>query len=150
MHLLRPAVPEDREFLFELFAQTMRDVIEQTWGWNDSWQRADFERRLTSYSVSIVESDSRPIGGLFLEHCDDVVRVHEIQLLPEYQGRGIGTAIVQGVIEQAEGRGVPVELSVVPANRRAQRLYEHLGFEVCGIESPFVKMRRSRPTRGTV
>jgi ribosomal protein S18 acetylase RimI-like enzyme len=133
---------EDREFLFELFARTMRGVVEQTWGWNDGWQRAEFARRFRSYTVSVVESDARPIGGLFLEHGPDAIFIHEIQLLPECQGRGIGTAVVQTVIEQATARGVPVELSVVPANQRAQRLYERLGFEVFAIESPFIRMRR--------
>jgi ribosomal protein S18 acetylase RimI-like enzyme len=133
---------EDREFLFELFARTMRGVVEQTWGWNDGWQRAEFARRFRRYTVSVVESDARPVGGLFLEHGPDAIFIHEIQLLPEWQGRGIGTAIVRAVCEQATARGVPVELSVVPANHRAQRLYERLGFEVFAIESPFIRMRR--------
>ena len=147
---LRPAALEDREFLFELFARTMRGVVEQTWGWNDGWQRAEFARRFRSYTVSVVESDARPIGGLFLEHGPDAIFIHEIQLLPECQGRGIGTAIVQAVCEQAATRGVPVELSVVPANYRAQRLYERLGFEVVAIESPFIRMRRGPPIAGAV
>jgi ribosomal protein S18 acetylase RimI-like enzyme len=45
---------------------------------------------------------------------------------------------------------VPVELSVVPANYRAQRLYERLGFEVVAIESPFIRMRRGPPIAGAV
>ena len=142
---LRPAASEDREFLFELFARTMRGVVEQTWGWNDGWQRAEFARRFRSYTVSVVESDARPVGGLFTEHGPEAIFIHEIQILPEWQGRGIGTAIVRAVIEQATARGVPVELSVVPANDRAQRLYERLGFEVFAIESPFIRMRR-RPS----
>ena len=120
----------------------MRHVVEQTWGWDERWQRADFERRFGSYTVSVVESDSRPIGGLFLEHDADAIFIHEVQLLPECQGRGIGTAIVRTVIEQAAASGVPVELSVVPANHRAQRFYERLGFEVIAVENPFIKMRR--------
>jgi ribosomal protein S18 acetylase RimI-like enzyme len=147
---LRPAALEDREFLFELFARTMRGVVEQTWGWNDTWQRAEFERRFRRYTVSVVESDARPVGGLFLEHGHDAIFIHEIQLLPEWQGRGIGTGIVQAVIEQATARGVPVELSVVPANPRAQRLYERLGFEVVAIESPFIRMRRGPSIPGDV
>ena len=45
----------------------MRDVIEQTWGWEDAWQRADFERRIKEYAVSVIEAGSRPVGGLWLE-----------------------------------------------------------------------------------
>ena len=91
---LRPAASEDREFLFELFARTIRGVVEQTWGWNDGWQRAEFARRFRSYTVSVVESDARPVGGLFTEHGPEAIFIHEIQILPECQGRGIGTAIV--------------------------------------------------------
>ena len=140
--VLRRAVPDDRNFLYELFAQTMRSVVEQTWGWDEEWQRMDFDRRFDSYEVSVVEFDARPIGGLFLEHGPDATCVHELQLVSDYQGRGIGTALVRRVIDEAAARGVPVTLSVVPANQRAQRLYERLGFAVVAIESPFIRMRR--------
>ena len=120
----------------------MRQVIEQTWGWDEAWQRADLGRRFGSYTVLVIESAGRPVGELFLEYGSDAIFIQEIQLLPECQGRGIGTAIMQTVIEQATARGVPVELSVVPANPRAQRFYERLGFNVVATENPFIKMRR--------
>ena len=76
-----------------------------------------------------------------LEWKPDSLYIHEIQLLPEYQGRGIGTAVVQRVIEQGASSNLPITLSVVPANPRAQSLYERLGFEVTNIEAPFIRMR---------
>jgi len=63
--------------------------------------------------------------------------------MPELQSRGLGTALMRDVIERAGGRGLPVRLSVVPANARAQRLYERLGFVVTAIEEPFVHMTRA-------
>ena len=140
---LRPATESDRAFLFDLFARTMRSVIQQTWGWDERWQRANFSRRFNGYDVSVIEADGRPVGGLFLEHRPDNVYIHEIQILPEYQGRGIGSTVIRGVIDRSARRGVPVGLSVVPANPRALRLYERLGFTVLGVEPPFIRMRSS-------
>jgi len=71
----------------------------------------------------------------------DSLYIVELQVLPELQGRGIGTAVVRKVIEQGANRGVPVTLSVVPANPRAKRLYERLGFEATDVENPFIRMR---------
>lgn len=126
----------------------MRDAVERTWGWDDSWQREDFERRFAACAVSVVEINGRPIGGLFLEPRLDALFIHEIQLLPECQGRGIGTALLEAIVEQARARNIPAELAVVEANERARRLYERLGFTVVAVEPPFVRMRhmmRSTP-----
>jgi len=30
----------------------MREVIEKTWGWDEAWQRNDFDRRFSEYVVS--------------------------------------------------------------------------------------------------
>jgi ribosomal protein S18 acetylase RimI-like enzyme len=141
--VLRPATSDDRAFLFELYAQTMRDVVERTWGWDDSWQRADFERRFAGCSVSVAVVGGRPIGGLFLETRSDALFIHEIQVLPECQGRGIGTALLQGIVAQARARNLPTELAVVEANERARRLYERLGFTVVALEPPFIRMRHT-------
>ena len=102
---LRPATDGDRVFLYELFARTMKSVIQQTWGWDERWQRANFSRRFDGYDVSVIEADERPAGGLFLEHRPDVIYIHEIQILPEYQGRGIGSTVIRGGTGQSEMEG---------------------------------------------
>ena len=138
---LQPASEDDREFLYALHCRTMRHVIEKTWGWDEEWQRRDFDRRFREYLTSIIECDGRHAGGLVLEWKPESLYIHEIQLLPDYQSKGVGTEVIGKVIEQATARRLPVTLSVVPANLRAQRLYERLGFKVTAIESPFIRMR---------
>lgn len=131
----------DREFLYELHCLTMREVIEATWDWEDGWQRSEFGRRIREYDTSIIEWGGRVVGGLMLESKPDSIYVHEIQVSPEFQRQGIGTAVIRQVVEQAARRGVAVTLSVVQANFRARELYERLGFEVESFEAPFFRMR---------
>jgi hypothetical protein len=42
---LRSASNLDREFLYRLYSMTMREVVDETWGWDEDWQRKDFEKR---------------------------------------------------------------------------------------------------------
>src|SRR6266508_3063948 len=43
--------------------------------------------------------------------------IDELALLPEAQGRGIGSSLVRDVMGAASARGVPVRLSVLVTNR---------------------------------
>ncbi len=45
----------------------MREVIEKTRGWDDAWQREDFDRRFDEYVVLLIEREGRPAGGMVLE-----------------------------------------------------------------------------------
>jgi ribosomal protein S18 acetylase RimI-like enzyme len=128
----------------------MRDVIEQTWGWDDAGQRANFEKRLVMCAVSIIEVESRPVGSLWLEQKPDSLYIHDLQVTPLQQGQGIGTAVVEMVIGQGADLGLPVVLSVLPANPRARDLYERLGFRVTRVEPPFIRMRHDARLAGAV
>lgn len=128
----------------------MRDAIEKTWGWDEFWQRNDFERRFKEYLVSIIEAGGRDAGGLWLESFPDLIYIADLQVLPELQGRGIGTSVLEGLIEQASARGVPVELSVLQVNPRARSLYERLGFRVMDEGNPFIRMRHDSRAIGAV
>jgi ribosomal protein S18 acetylase RimI-like enzyme len=138
---LRPATPWDKEFLFRLHRETMRDVIEKTWGWNEGWQRLDFEKRFGQCEVTIVEALGRDAGGLWLEPSPTLLYIANIQVLSHLQGRGIGTAVLQGLIAKAAAQPIALELSVLQANPRARRLYERLGFTVINEGSPLIRMR---------
>ena len=48
---------------------------------------------------------------------------------PEMRGKGVGTALLDAVIDEARRRGyVQVRLDVVDTNPRAKALYRHVGF----------------------
>jgi ribosomal protein S18 acetylase RimI-like enzyme len=141
---LRAAAESDREFLYDVYCQTMRQSVEATWGWDEAWQRRDFERRFETCQTFVIESGSRAVGGLLLEPRPGSVDIVELQVLPGYQRMGIGTEIIKRLLEQAVRDGLDVTLSVVVANTRARRLYERLGFVVVDSEGPFIRMRRGQ------
>lgn len=138
---LRAATLDDRTFLYSLYCRTMRGVVEKTWGWEEAWERVDFDCRFRVCSSWVIECDDHMMGGLLLESEPDSIYIYEVQVLPEYQGRGIGTEVLRRLIDQAESRGVAVTLSVVEANSRAKQLYERLGFYVTKFNPPFFRMR---------
>jgi len=55
--------------------------------------------------------------------------ISQIQLLPGWQGRGIGTELVSRFVAEARAHGEAVELGVLKINP-ARRMYERLGFKV--------------------
>jgi ribosomal protein S18 acetylase RimI-like enzyme len=147
---LRPATELDRSLLFDLYYATMRNYIEETWGWDDTWQRDDFDKRFREHGAFIIETGSHNACALWLESRADSLYISNLQILPALLGRGIGTAVIEEVIRRAGALGLPVALVVLPVNTGAQRLYERLGFKVVAIGEPFIHMRYDPPTREAV
>lgn len=74
-------------------------------------------------------------------HIDDATPSLAIAVLPEYRGRGIGTALLEQLLEQLRAAGyVAVSLSVQQENP-ALHLYERLGFEPVRVADGEVVMR---------
>jgi len=64
-----------------------------------------------------------------------LVNIHDLAVLPEYRGRGIGGALLRAVETAARDRGcVKLTLEVQENNERARRVYERAGLAqaVCG------------------
>jgi ribosomal protein S18 acetylase RimI-like enzyme len=79
----------------------------------------------------IVECDGLPVGYMCVEDRRNLVHVRELVLLPQFQNRGIGTAMLRQVQAHAEGRGVTLRLQTLHANRVAA-LYRRVGFREIG------------------
>ena len=141
----RPAVPADREFLWELHRATFREPVEKTWGWDDDEQRRIFEDHVDVERTEILLLDDRPVGCLRVQDEEDAVFLEYIAITPTAQNQGLGTEIVHGVMERARARGVCARLRVLRANR-ARSLYERLGFQVVAEDEVRFYMETPDPT----
>jgi ribosomal protein S18 acetylase RimI-like enzyme len=138
---LQPASQSDHEFLYRLHCATMRDYVDRTWGWDDDAQRIAFDIRLSTNPHQVILFDGDPVGMLEIEHHPTELVIANIQVLPEYQGRGIGSAVIREVIDLAQQCSVVATLQVLEVNVRARRLYERLGFRAIADAPPHIRMR---------
>lgn len=126
---LRRVQASDRDFLLRLHELAFREYVELLWGWDDERQVAFFDERFRpDDGWSVIEVDGRDAGRLVVERMDDAVYIADIELLPDVQGRGVGTAVIRSVLGEAVRAGKPVVLRVLHVNTRARALYERLGF----------------------
>lgn len=132
-------VSGDREFLFEVRRAALRLYVDQTSGWDDAEQRTIADKEFGNLPYVVVEENGKPIGYVCVLQEGEYDFIEEIALLPEAQGRGIGTRLIRDILQTAQRRGVPVQLSVFASNP-AQALYARLGFEVTRIEHPRLAM----------
>ncbi|NUS00355.1 MAG: GNAT family N-acetyltransferase [Kribbellaceae bacterium] len=134
MYRLRPAVPSDAEFLADVTLTATRaqgrlaaDVDELAWreGFVE-WTLESIQDPATD--LYVVTVDDRAVGRLRVSRTPQAVELNGIQLHPDVQNRGIGTAIINTLQDEATRRGVPLQLNVERDNPNARRLYDRLGF----------------------
>ena len=138
---LRPVVPEDEQFLYELYRSTRADEM-AAWGWDaaqqDGFLRMQFRAQQLGYEAEegqnetkIILFEDKPVGRLIVARTDDEILLVDIALLTEYRSNGIGTVFIKDLFDEATRAGKPVRLHVLK-NNRAMRLYERLGFKTTG------------------
>lgn len=91
---------------------------------------AHYQRILSNFEDAKIICEGRAmVGHLKLCRTSHDWHLHQIQILPAYQRRGIGEVVLMAVLAAAEREGVPVSLTVLHRNP-ARRLYERLGFKL--------------------
>ena len=126
---LRPATEADSEFCYDVKKQALGHYVAQVWGWDETFQRefhrADFELR----QPDIVVYRDLDIGTIEITSHTDHIHLGEFYLLPQFQRQGIGTVLLERVLEEAERKEWPVRLEVLK-NNPVRSLYLRHGFVV--------------------
>jgi ribosomal protein S18 acetylase RimI-like enzyme len=125
---LRQATWEDYDFLYDLLKTTMRQHVERIWIWDERWQQERFESTFDPAENRIIVLHGVDIGVIATRRYEAEIFLARLYILPEYQGRGIGTQLIRSLLVEARREGLPVTLRVLTGNP-AKRLYERLGFE---------------------
>lgn len=72
-----------------------------------------------------------------------LINVHDLAVGEEFRGRGIGTALIEAVMDRARSSGCcKVTLEVRARNTAARRLYDRLGFQPAGGQATEFLERR--------
>ena len=141
--VLRGAQPTDEEFLFALHRDAMGAYVDQTWGWDEEWQRAHFAANYAPERQAVIVRGGtvlRDVGRISLTRHWRKIFLRDIELMGPERNRGVGTAIITAVVALARDSDRYVELRVLRCNP-AQRLYARLGFRVIDDDGARLRMR---------
>jgi diamine N-acetyltransferase len=146
----RPGTVEDAKMLSELGARTFYDTFakDNTPENIDAYLQRSFSPEIQFKELSqpdhifvIVEAEDVPIGyaQLILNSKDGAIKatkpleIRRIYTAQEYQGRGVGKALMQATINEARQRGCDsVWLGVWEKNQKAIAFYKKWGFREVG------------------
>ena len=99
----------------------------------DAWPLQMFVDELSQPETRryvVAEADGAIVAYAGLMCVQPIADVQTIAVVPEYEGRGIGSAVLAELIAEARRRGADdVLLEVRADNPRAQQLYLRFGFE---------------------
>jgi GNAT superfamily N-acetyltransferase len=125
---LRDSTTEDLEWLVELRAVVLRDDLTRLGVFDETRVRQRlrdaFEPRQTRVVVVVVV-DGRDAASITVRFEDDVRWVEHFYLAPDVHGRGVGSTVLQAVLD--EPHDGPTRLNVLVGSP-ARRLYERHGF----------------------
>ena len=125
----RLAMENDLDFLYSLHVATMKEYVNKTWGWDETFQENIFRTKFIPSQIQIITLAGNDIGMISLEERNEDMFLRVIEIHPIYQRRGLGTSIIQKIIDDAARRMKPVLLRVLKVNP-AKQLYDRLGFAV--------------------
>jgi len=103
---------------------------------DEKWSAAMFWNELSSGHFYLVaeDGDGQVLGYGGLAVADDEAWIQNIAVRREAQRRGIGRAILEALLAEADRRGArAVLLEVAVDNAPAQKLYATYGFEPIGV-----------------
>jgi len=128
---LVPVTIEDYQFGFDIKKTTLGEYIEKTWGdWNEEEQLNFYKKEFVIDNCFIVKNNNINIGWLKIIETDEIVDINQLFILPEYQNKGIGGKILNDIMENGINNNKRINLQVLKCNKKAQKLYEKLGFMI--------------------
>ncbi|KFE33998.1 GNAT family N-acetyltransferase [Thioclava atlantica] len=139
--MIRDARPEDAAAIAEIYNDAV-DNLTAIWTEKrtDAAERAAWiaERQAAGFPVLVSDEEGRVLGyasyGKFRDKDGyDLTVEHSVYIHRDARGRGLGTPMLQALIDHARAAGFHAMLGVIAAeNQGSIRLHERLGFTRVG------------------
>ena len=122
------ALEKDKEFLFGLRKLTMAKHLEQAGLFLTDQEHMGRVTDCFEGSHLLMQTNER-IGVIKYKESDSFIEIMQLQILPLYQGKGIGKYVLKYFSELAQNRSKLLTLKVLKENP-AKTLYKKVGFKI--------------------
>ena len=142
----RIAQNSDYDFLWHLKVASMQRYIEEVYGWDEEAQENYFRGNFNPQEIHVIQLDGKDVGMYVYDADDDGESLlKRIEVLPEYQSKGIGSFIIKQLSHSAKKEGRDHRLHVFKTHP-ARQLYTRLRFEVLYETETHYVMRVQKQT----
>ena len=128
-YILEPYRDEYYDFVYEVKKNAYIKYVEECWGkWVEEDQKEYFKKFIETYKNSsyIIKVGDKSIGFYNDEDLEDgSYEVGNICIIPEYQGKGIGTDILKHKLEEHKNQDIKIQFF---KQNPVGALYKRLGF----------------------
>ncbi|GAB6264027.1 GNAT family N-acetyltransferase [Photobacterium sp. R1] len=138
-------------FIFALKKAAERNAVTRVFGWDDDLQYRLHQAEWQACKPNLMLFEGKVIGSVLLESIAVVsedgktverfLHLSRFFLMPEWQGSGIGSAVLAGITMLADRFKLDCHLQYLQGNPVAA-LYHRFGFRVLAQDSQFVTMTR--------
>ena len=126
---LRKACDDDVAFARNLYFETMREIIEDLFGWDQNREEKNFTGFFRLEEVRIITADGHDVGWIQEQISEQSINLGSFYVAPKMQGRGVGTRVLRMLLETAAKESKVMTLAVVKINP-ARQFYEKRGFRI--------------------
>lgn len=128
-YTIRPMNETDKQWLYSVKKNAFKRYVVSNWGsWDSKSQHAYFDRFIEKYkgNLYIIRVDGKDIGFYAGKQTGpDSYHLGTIVIIPEYQGHGIATSVLRGIINANRSKNIDVKYF---KTNPVAHLYERLGF----------------------
>ena len=152
----RRLLPEDAAFDLSVFASARSlelDVLGSQGLAAEAFARLQMAARDRHYEAcypgaehSVVLVGGEPAGRLIVDRSGTGILIVDIALLPRFRRAGVGSAVVEDLLEEADTKQLPVKCHVLAGNDGARRFWERHGLVAQGVDGAHVAMVRACET----
>jgi GNAT superfamily N-acetyltransferase len=138
---LIPADEADKEFSYRVKKAAEGEYITSMFGWDEDVQRSYHAKAWQEQKPDIIIYKGKPIGTVATIESEDCVEVGQFFILPDYQNKGIGTHLLESILDKADQLGRTVMLKFLK-NNPVKSLYVRNSFRIIDTNEILYYMER--------
>jgi GNAT superfamily N-acetyltransferase len=140
-----PASEADFEPLLALRIDVMREHLERVFRYSPERARQHFREAFDEPGMRLIMIGNERAGCVGFRIGETELKIDSFYLARQHHNSGLGTAILEALLAEADARGLPVRLEVLHGSP-VRRFYERHGF--VKLQEDDIEAQYERPVPG--